>query len=175
MKAISILTLAACLLVSTAATAEGQNRRRTTSSRGGRASSTRNQPAADATPAKTAATRVADQIKSLGRFLYLYGPISRELAASETGGADQSAVSETMQRNRAKLRDVFRDYRTQMDELETTFSSSNELRPYYTKLLGVAASAARAEESVGSGRYSEAGNSLLEVMTRLTDVLLDMP
>jgi hypothetical protein len=167
--------LAACLLTCTAVTAEGQNRRRSTTGRGGRASSTRSQPSADATPARTAATRVADQIKSLGRFLYLYGPISRELAASDAGGADQAAASETMQRNRAKLRDVFRDYRMQMDELETTFSSSNELRPYYTKLLGVAAKAAQAEESVASGRYNDAGSSLLEVMTRLTDVLLDMP
>jgi hypothetical protein len=80
-----------------------------------------------------------------------------------------------MQRNRAKLADVFRDYRMQMDELETTFSNSSELRPYYTKLLGVAARAAQAEEAVAAGRYNDAGNSLLEVMTRLTDVLLDMP
>jgi hypothetical protein len=176
LKRISILTLA-CLFVLTAATADAQNRRRTTG-RGGRTSSTRNQPtAANTTPAKTAAARVAEQIKSLGRFLYLYGPISKELAASETGGAanQSAAASETMQRNRAKLREVFRDYRAQMDELETTFSGSSELRPYYTKLLGVAARAAQAEESVASGRYSDAGNSLLDVMTRLTDVLLDMP
>ncbi|HEX8140632.1 MAG TPA: hypothetical protein VF544_23900 [Pyrinomonadaceae bacterium] len=176
MKLISIVTLAACLLVWTAATAEGQNRRRTTSSRGGRTSSTRSQPSADAMPARAAAARVADQIKSLGRFLYLYGPVSKELTASDTGAASQSAaVSETMQRNRAKLADVFRDYRMQMDELETTFSNSSELRPYYTKLLGVAARAAQAEEAVAAGRYNDAGNSLLEVMTRLTDVLLDMP
>ncbi len=61
-----------------------------------------------------------------------------------------------------------------MDELETLFSSSSELRIYYTRLLGVAASAAQAEDAVAAGRYDEAGKSLLDVMSRLTDVLLDM-
>jgi hypothetical protein len=172
LKRISMIALA-CLLGLSAVSVYGQTRRRTTTNRGARTSSTRSQGTASAT-ARTAAARVAEQIKSLGKFLYLYGPISKELAASEAGGSQSTTATETMQRNRSKLTDVFRDYRTQMDELETTFSSSSELRPYYTKLLGVAARAAQAEEAVSAGRYNEAGNSLLDVMNRLTDVLLDM-
>jgi hypothetical protein len=164
LKHISMIVLA-CALALTAATAFGQNRRRTTSSRGSRASSTKNQ---------SAAARLAEQIKSLGKFLYLYGPISKDLAASESGANQSSNASETMQRNRAKLRDVFQSYRVQMDELEALFSSSQELRKYYPRLLGVAASASRGEELVDAGRYDEAGRSLLDVMNRLTDVLLEM-
>jgi hypothetical protein len=79
-----------------------------------------------------------------------------------------------MRQNRAKLGDAFRNYRVQMDELETTFSGSVQLRKYYPMLLGVAASASRGEDLVAAGRYDEAGRSLLDVMNRLTDVLAEM-
>lgn len=171
MKRIQMIVLA-CLIVLSASSAYGQTRRRTTSRRS-RPASTRNQSAP--VPTATAAGRVAEQIKSIGRFLYLYGPISKELAASEAAAqGSQSGATETMQRNKARLREAFHNYRIQMDELETTFSGSSELRPYYTKLLGVAAGAGQAEEAVAAGRYDQAGRSLLDVMNRLTDVLLDM-
>ncbi|HEX8652182.1 MAG TPA: hypothetical protein VF708_15180 [Pyrinomonadaceae bacterium] len=176
MKRISMIVIA-CLLILMAATTFGQTRRRTTS-KGARASSTKNQSAAAASSTQTAAARLAEQIKSLGKFLYLYGPISKELANSDSAGSAQSnpssSATEMMQQNRAKLRDVFRNYRVQMDELEATFSGSTQLRQYYPRLLGVAASAARGEEFVAAGRYDEAGRSLLDVMNRLTDVLLAM-
>ncbi len=194
MKRISIIVLAGLILLALTAdttTAFGQTRRRA-NTRKGRTASTRNQRTErttatnntnTTTAARTAATRVADQIKSLGKFLYLYGPISKELATSEaaarsnssrSGGQSSSTETDAIGRNRAKLREVFQDYRAQMDELETLFSGSSELRVYYTRLLGVAASAAQAENAVASGRYDEAGRSLLDVMSRLTDVLLDM-
>jgi hypothetical protein len=174
LKRISMIILA-CLLSLTAATVFAQTRRRT-ASRGTRAASTKKQSttATTASSIRPAATRLAEQIKSLGKFLYLYGPISKELATSEAGARNNQST-ETMQRNRAKLRDVFEGYRVQMDELETMFSSTSELRQYYPRLLGVAASASRGEELVAAGRYDEAGRSLLDVMNRLTDVLLEMP
>jgi hypothetical protein len=161
-----------CLIVLTASGVYGQTRRRTTSGRRSRPASTRNQSAA--VPAATVAARVAEQIKSIGRFLYLYGPISKELAATEASAQQSSTAPDMLQRNKAKLREAFHNYRVQMDELETTFSSSSELRPFYTKLLGVAASAGQAEDAVAASRYDQAGRSLLDVMNRLTDVLVDM-
>ena len=185
LKRISMIVIA-CLLTLMAATTFGQTRRRTTSKRA-RASSTKNQgtaaaastqAAAAAASTQAAAARLAEQIKSLGKFLYLYGPISKELSNSDSAGSGRSNPSssetEMMQQNRAKLRDVFRNYRVQMDELEATFSGSTQLRQYYPRLLGVAASASRGEEFVAAGRYDEAGRSLLDVMNRLTDVLLTM-
>jgi hypothetical protein len=160
----------ACLLVLTASSAFGQTRRRTASRKSRPASTSK----AAAVPAGAVATRVAEQIKSIGRFLYLYGPISRDLAASEAAAQNNQSASDTIQLNKTKLRDAFHNYRVQMDELETTFSGSSELRPYYTKLLGVAASAAQAEDAVAASRYDQAGRSLLDVMNRLTDVLVDM-
>jgi hypothetical protein len=172
LKRISMIVLT-CLIVLTASSVFGQTRRRTTSGRKTRAAATRNQ--SQAVPNVAVAARVAEQIKSIGRFLYLYGPISKELAANEASAQQSSATADTLQRNKAKLREAFHNYRVQMDELETTFSGSSELRPYYTKLLGVAASAGQAEDAVAASRYDQAGRSLLDVMNRLTDVLVDMP
>lgn len=172
MKRIQIIVLA-CLLTLIASDAFGQTRRRTTTSRRSRASATKNQSNGAATG--TVAVRVAEQIKSLGRFLYLYGPISKDLAATEAAAQNnQTGATDTIERNKAKLREAFHNYRVQMDELETTFSGSSELRPYYTKLLGVASIAAQAEDAVSASRYDQAGRSLLDVMNRLTDVLVDM-
>lgn len=169
MKRITMIVLT-CLLALSASNAFGQTRRRTTSRRL-RPPAT-NQSAA--VPAATVASRVAEQIKSIGRFLYLYGPVSKELATNEAAAQNNPSAADTIQRNKTRLREAFHNYRVQMDELETTFSSSSELRPYYTKLLGVAASAAQAEDAVAASRYDQAGRSLLDVMNRLTDVLLDM-
>jgi len=172
-----MITLACLLALSAATAAFAQTRRRTTTRRARPAATTAQSTETTASTARTAATRVAEQIKSLGKFLYLYGPISKELAASEAGaggGQTSPAATETMQRNRAKLREVFEGYRQQMDELETLFSNNQELRKYYARLLGVAASAAQAENSVASGRYDEGGRALIDVMNRLTDVLLEM-
>jgi hypothetical protein len=171
LKRIKMIVLA-CLMVLAASSVFGQTRRRTTTGRKSRPASTRNQ--APAVPTATVAARVAEQIKSIGRFLYLYGPISKDLAATEASAQAASAAADTVERNKAKLREAFHNYRVQMDELETTFSSSSDLRPYYTKLLGVAASAGQAEDAVSASRYDQAGRSLLDVMNRLTDVLVDM-
>ena len=175
MKRISMIVLA-CLLILSASTAFGQTRRRTTSRKSRAAASPRTQGSAPASAQAiaSAAGRVAEQIKSLGRFLYLYGPISRELASGEAGARNDQSAAQAVERNRAKLKDVFRGYSAQMDELETLFSSTQELRLYYARVLGVAASATQAEESVAAGRYNAAGNSLLDVMNRLTDVLVEM-
>ncbi|MBD0372091.1 MAG: hypothetical protein ICV60_14720 [Pyrinomonadaceae bacterium] len=171
MKRIQTILLA-CLIALAASNVYGQTRRRTTSGRRSRPASTRNQ--SQSVSAATVAARVAEQIKSIGRFLYLYGPIWKELAANEALAQQSSATIDALQRNKAKLREAFHNYRVQMDELETTFSSSSELRPYYTKLLGVAASAGQAEDAVAASRYDQAGRSLLDVMNRLTDALVDM-
>lgn len=174
MKRILMIVLA-CLIALSASNALGQTRKRTTSGRRSRAASTKNTN--ETASAGAVATRVAEQIKSIGRFLYLYGPISKDLAAYEAAAQNNqqaAGASDTMQRNKQKLREAFHNYRVQMDELETTFSSSSELRPFYTKLLGVAASAAQAEDAVAASRYDQAGRSLLDIMNRLTDVLVDM-
>lgn len=174
MKQALIMALACLILCPVMAAA--QTRSRTTSSNPQR----RTRPSSGSAAAPggevgAGADRVAEQIKSLAQFLYLYGPISRELASNEAASSQTGgAPSETVQRNKAKLQDAFRNYKARMDELETMFSSSSDLRRFYPKLLGVADAAATAEEQVAANRYDQAGRYLLEVLNRLTDVLAGM-
>lgn len=170
MKRAFILSITLLFLLSLDASA--QTRRRTTSSKRGRAAATSEQKSPATSSRAQAATQLSDQIKSIARFLYLFGPISRELASNDAAAqSNPQGASQTTERNKAKLREAFHAYRLKMDELENLFSSSQELRPFYPGVLGVAASAGAAEDQISANRYDQAGRSLLDVLNRLTDVL----
>jgi len=119
------------------------------------------------------ATKVADQIKNLTTFLYLVGGIAKELDA-QIAAAKPGETSPTMERNKAKLRSSFADFRVGLDQLEIYFRSTPGLEGYYLKLAGSASGAASAEDLAAAGRFDQAGRTLLGVVNRLTDVLLQM-
>ncbi|HEX3249787.1 MAG TPA: hypothetical protein VHS05_10195 [Pyrinomonadaceae bacterium] len=121
------------------------------------------------------ATRVADQIKNLTKFMYLLGGVTSSIAAVEdaarksgTSPADQTAQS------KAQVRATIQNIRDGLDKLEIDFRGTPELQPYYIKLAGVAAGAATAEERAAANQFDAAGRQLLNVVNRLTDVLLLM-
>lgn len=160
------------------ASALSQTRRRTTANRrSGRAAST-----AAATPAagetvQQGATRIADQIKNLTRFLYLLGGVAKGIEAADEAarrGEASSAVQDQTARSKATVKSSLENVRVGLDKLETDFRASPELQRYYIRLAGSAAGAATAEEQAAAGQYDQAGRSLLGVVNRLTDVLLEM-
>jgi len=105
------------------------------------------------------------------RFLYLYGRLSKdlELTAAQTGSADAA--------NQAKsgLIDNVRAMRDRLDQLESQFRFTQGLERQYQTLQGVSAKADQAAQLVSAGRYDQAGRTLLDITTQLTDVLLEMP
>ena len=123
------------------------------------------------------AARVADQIKVLTRFLYLLGGVAKGIeaadAAARAGEATPQQVEQT-QRSKASVKESMRNVREGLDNLEIDFRAKPELLRYYTKLAGVAAGAAAAEEQAAANQFDQAGRSLLGVVNRLTDVLLEM-
>ena len=123
------------------------------------------------------ATRVADQIKALTRFIYLLGGVAKSMDQTDAAIKRQEgspAVVEQFQRDKARLNQTFQTVREGLDKLEIDFRSSPELNRYYIKLAGTAAGAASAESQAGNGQLDQAGRSLLNVVNRLTDVLLEM-
>jgi len=121
------------------------------------------------------ATRVADQIKNLTKFMYILGGVTSSMAAVEeaarkagTSPADQTAQS------KALVKGTIQNIREGLDKLEIDFRATPELQPYYIKLAGVAAGAASAEEQAAASKFDAAGRQLLNVVNRLTDVLLLM-
>ncbi|CAN5849051.1 hypothetical protein BH18ACI4_BH18ACI4_21440 [soil metagenome] len=123
------------------------------------------------------ATRVADQIKSLTRFLYLLGGVAKGIEGVDDAARRNEAspaVVEQAKRNKDTVRTSIRSVREGLDVLEIHFRATPELQRYYIKLAGVASGAATAEDQAAANQFDRAGRSLLDVVNRLTDVLLEM-
>ena len=170
MKRITITLLALVLLAPSTAFSQTRSR------------SSRQKPSSAASAAQRVAqvrtqgaTRVADQIKNLTKFMYILGGVTSSMAAVEDAArrsgaspADQTAQS------KAQVRATIQNIRAGLDQLEIDFRATPELQPFYIKLAGVAAGAAAAEERAATNKFDEAGRQLLNVVNRLTDVLLLM-
>ena len=123
------------------------------------------------------ATRVADQIKTLTRFLYLLGGVAKGIESVDDAVRRKEAspaVLEQAKRNKATVKTSIQSLRESLDALEINFRTTPELQRYYIKLAGVASGAVTAEEQATANQFDQAGRSLLAVVTRLTDVLLEM-
>lgn len=172
LKRACVLTVACLLLLPVVAMS--QQRRRTTSGRrSARAAAT--QPSA--LSVREGASRVAEKIKLLTRFLYLFGGLSSGFqTADEMARRNEAspAAMEQIEKRKADVRLNIRKWREGLDELEIHFRGTPELQRYYINLAGVAASAAAAEDEAAANQFDRAGRSLLSVVNRLTDVLVEM-
>lgn len=172
MKRITVLLFTLVILLP--ATSFGQTRKRTTTAKPAPRSA-RTAKGSDAEHA--GATRVADQIKNLTRFIYLLGGVAKGLEGVDDAARRNEAspaILDQAKRNKATVRTSLQSVREGLDALEIDFRATPELQRYYIKLAGVAAGAANAEELAAANQFDRAGRSLLEVVNRLTDVLLEM-
>lgn len=164
---------AACLLALSCSWAEAaaQTRNRRTTSTQQRRRAPAQQPSpASAAQLNAARLRVADQVKKLSRFLYLYGRFSKDLELTGT----QAANADVASRTRNELVNIVRGVSDDLDRLEADFRLTPGLQRYYATLQGVSQRAADAESLVASNRLDQAGRTLVEVVSQLTDVLLEM-
>lgn len=123
------------------------------------------------------ATRVAEQIKILTRFIYLLGGVAKGLEGVDEAAKRNEAspaVLEQAQKNKQTVRASIQTLREALDKLEIDFRTIPELQRYYISLAGVAAGAATSEDQAAANKFDQAGRSLLGVVNRLTDVLLAM-
>ena len=169
----SILVVLSVVLAATPALSQTRNR----STAKPKASSTA-AAAQKSTQARTAgATRVADQIKFLARFIYLLGGVSSGIAAVDEAAKRNEAspaILEKNQQSKATVKTSIQGFRESLDKLEIDFRAQPELQPYYIKLAGVANGAATAEEQAAANQFDASGRTLLNVLGRLTDVLVLM-
>lgn len=173
MKFIRIAVFTAILVIPSSAL--GQTRRRSTP----RPSTATPTAAAQRTAQvrTQGATRVAEQIKLLTRFTYLLGGVNSGIAQVDEAVRRNEASPAMVQRNqqsKATVKTSIQGFRESLDKLEIDFRATPELQPYYIKLAGVAAGAATAEDQAAANQFDAAGRSLLNVINRLTDVLLVM-
>ena len=121
--------------------------------------------------------RVGDQIKVLSRFIYLLGGVAKGLEKTDEDirkSQASPAIVQQAEQSKTSVRNSIRNVREGLDKLEIDFRATPELQPYYIKLAGSAAGAAAAEQQAANNQFDAAGRSLLNVINRLTDVLLIM-
>ncbi len=170
-----IIAMVSILLLSTAAFS--QTRSRTTTKRPAPSAKTTKASAeqAAAEARNTGAGKVAEQIKTLTKFLYLLGGVAKGIEDFDARRSEASpAALQKNEQNKAVVKSSLENVRVGLDQLEIHFRSTPELQPYYTRLVGSAAGAATAEDQAAAGHFDQAGRTLLGVVNRLTDVLLAM-
>ena len=171
MKLIAIAVLTTIFVIPSSAL--GQTRRRTTP----KPSTTTAATQRTAQVRTQGATKVADQIKNLTRFTYLLGGVNSGIAQIDESIKRNEASPAMVQRNqqsKATVKNSIQGFREGLDKLEIEFRGTPELQPFYIKLAGSAAGAATAEEQAGANQFDAAGRTLLNVINRLTDVLVVM-
>lgn len=169
--AAAVLSLSLLLLLFSSAphaAAQTRTRRTTPPQRRGAASAPKS--TADQTQVNAARIKLADQIKNLTRFVYLYGRFSKDL---ENVSA-QAESAEVARRTKAALLTNFANFREGLDLLERDFRFAPGLSRHYAKLQGAAQKISDAEAQANASQYDRAGRSLLDVVNQLTDVLLEM-
>jgi len=168
-----LLIIALICLAMTPASALSQTRKRSSTAK--RTTATAAPKASDVE--REGATQIANQIKNLTKFIYLLGGIAKGLEQSDVAIRRKEAspaLIESTEASKAKVRDTFKDVRVGLDKLEIDFRGNPILQGYYYKLAGVADGAAKAEQAAAAGQFDQGGRLLLNVINRLTDVLVDM-
>jgi hypothetical protein len=173
MNRIVILAFAAFLILPV--TTLAQTRSRTTRRATQPAKPSAQQAGAEAKT--TGATKVADQIKNLARFVYLLGGVAKGIEQADEAARKNEASPAALQQNeqnKATVKASLRNVREGLDQLEIDFRGTPGLLDYYLKLAGSASGAATAEDQAAAGHFDQAGRTMLGVVNRLTDVLLVM-
>lgn len=159
--------------VSAASHAQAQTRRRSTTTR---------RTTTAARPKNAAAiaegrNRLANQLKLLTQFVYLYGRISTNVEATDEQirrGALPAEARASVNQSRASLRNNLQNVREGIEAMEQYFRTTPGLEKYYTQLAGVSAAASDAEELAASNQLDLAGRKLVNIASQLADVLADM-
>jgi hypothetical protein len=165
-----------CILI-LSTTALSQTRSRTTTRRSTSSAKTpKISEQQAATGAKTAgATKVADQIKTLTKFLYLLGGVAKGIEDIDARRSEAPpAALQKNEQNKAAVKSSLENVRVGLDQLEIYFRSTPGLQGYYVKLAGSASGAADAEAQAAAGHFDQGGRTLLGVVNRLTDLLVLM-
>lgn len=149
--------------------------RRTTSPQRRRAPAASQRAASDAVA--LGRLKVAEKIKVISEFLYVYGGVANQVEVTETQAREAGAPADLRalaERSRGALRRNMTAVRDGLDQLELEFRTTPGLERFYDRIAGVAAGAADAEELVAAGQVKPAGRKLLQVVNQLTDALAAM-
>ena len=166
----TVAALSLLMLAPAATRAQTRTRRSSSASSQKRRASSSPTAGPDTTTVNAARIKLADRVKTLSQFLYIYGRLTKDL---ELSGA-QSSASGGDDRSKAAVVASVRNVRAGLDDLASQFRSTPGLERQSGEIAAAARRAEDAEAAAAAGQYHQAGLALVEVVKQLTDVLIDL-
>jgi hypothetical protein len=164
LKRFLILSMAVALLFSSLAAAQ---QKRTSTAR------KKTTPTKPATPdLRAEASQVAEQLKVLTRFIYVYGKTADGLERAEQDAAQGATSPELQAKNtqrRSSLVASFGNLREGVDRLAQRFHDNQYLQIQYLKVLSASEAITAAQQLASRGKFDEAGRTLVAAAERLAD------
>ena len=141
-----------------------------------RGAAPRGQAAAKVAAARKVATdRVAGQITTVAKFLYLYGGIAKAIQTSETTAAGAKLPPDTqalLDKNKTGVVEGIRNLGDDLRRMEMDFSEDPNLKDIYQQVNGLSDDVSLAADVAATGKYDDAGQRLVTVIDTLARALL---
>ncbi|NOT60913.1 MAG: hypothetical protein HOP19_11905 [Acidobacteria bacterium] len=133
------------------------------------------EPASPAVNLAAEAALVAEQIKLITRFTFVYGKVmnSLEMAAEEEKkGRASAAVIEQTRKGREAIVANIADLAAGLDKVTARMQANPRLQVQYLKVSYAAEPLANARQLAAAGQLNEAGKALVLAVERLADAML---
>ncbi|MDX2031425.1 MAG: hypothetical protein SF339_12190 [Blastocatellia bacterium] len=123
------------------------------------------------------AMAVAEQLKNVSKFVFIYGKIVNGLEVAEEqtrrGQMTAAAAAKNKQTREALIASI-NSLRVGIEGVSKSFQANPRMQVQYLKLSYASESTASAEQLALAGRFDEAGKALVTAVERLTDTILSM-
>lgn len=128
-----------------------------------------------ATQIKASAEKISDQIINLTRFLFVLGSVAsgiEEIDQQAKQGKASKALIEKNTEFKLRTTQSIRDIKTALAAIEVEFRTKSFLKKYQNHIQGITETAILAEELATSGKFMEAGKTLIAVVEKLANTLV---
>ena len=129
------------------------------------------------TDTRMEATQVADTIKALTKFIFLYGKIVNGLEVADEQAKKGRLAPRVIEQNVENKNGVINGIgglKDKVDKLGQVLQANPKLQVPFINLGGVTQKITEAQELVRNNQYDDAGRSLVTAIERLTDILMQV-
>jgi hypothetical protein len=123
------------------------------------------------------AAKVAEQIKNVSNFIYVYGKIVNTLEVADDQAKNKQSSPEIQaknQKSKDQLVATISGLRAGLENVAKGFQANPRMQVQSLKISNATEAATNAERLAAAGRYDDAGKMLVAVIDRLTDTLISM-
>ncbi|MBO0799486.1 MAG: hypothetical protein J2P31_11755, partial [Blastocatellia bacterium] len=123
------------------------------------------------------AAQVAEQIKNITKFIYIYGQVQNSLEIADEQakkGQTDAKIAAENQKSKDALVVNINGLRAGVNNLLKSWEGDNKMQTPSLRLAKAADAIQVSEQLAGAGRYKEAGESLIAAVERMTETMISM-